>query len=390
MGNSEVVFLYGPSWDAPARLSKHHLARYWARTRRVLYVESPPNPLSFYTRFEEARALWERYRQGPIEVTEQLFVHTYFYPLPFWGGSVGFGGRWVNKCNQMIVRPQLSKRLQALDFNKPVLLVCSAHALPLVDHIPHRLLMYHCSDDYTAVPSRQTSFDQLERELIQRCDVVITTSDELRRAKENLNPSIVTVRNGVDFEHFSRTQAETEVAHELAGLPRPVVGYIGSVFRWIEQEWISQAARLLPTWSFVFIGPRQTNVSRLEALPNVHFLGPRPYNLLPEYLRGFDVATVPFTSNQVTLRASPIKFYEYLAAGIPVVATRLPDLEPLAEFAHLVTSAEGFTSALQQAVSQDTPESRQRRVKESRRHSWEARYVQLDAVIENIAGNRFR
>ena len=122
----------------------------------------------------------------------------------------------------------------------------------------------------------------------------------------------------------------------------------------------------------------------------MHFLGPRPYNLLPEYLRGFDVATVPFTSNQVTLRASPIKFYEYLAAGIPIVATRLPDLEPLAEFAHLVTSAEGFTSALQQAVSQDTPESRQRRVKESRRHSWEARYVQLDAVIENIAGNRFR
>ena len=203
----------------------------------------------------------------------------------------------------MIVRPQLSKRLQALDFNKPVLLVCSAHALPLVDHIPHRLLMYHCSDDYTAVPSRQASFDQLERELIQRCDVVITTSDELRRAKENLNPSIVTVRNGVDFEHFSRTQTETEVAHELAGLPRPVVGYIGSVFRWIEQEWVSQAARRLPTWSFVFIGPRQTNVSRLEALPNVHFLGPRPYNLLPKYLRGFDVATVPFTYNTLRVRA---------------------------------------------------------------------------------------
>lgn len=382
MNLPDIILLYGPTWDAPSQVSKHHLARYWARSRRVLYVEAPPNPLSFYTRREETIRLWKRYRRGPVQVAERLWVYTFFYPLPYRGSRIGLGGRWVNALNQAVIRPQLLRVLRRLGLERPILFLGSACALPLVDHIPHRLLVYHCSDDYTLVPSFPASFPELEAELIRRCDVVIATAEELRQAKQHLNPSIFTVTNGAQVEHFARTQApETQIAPELAGLPHPVVGYIGSVFRWIDQEMIAFAAQQRPSWNFAFVGPIQADVSTLRRYPNIHLLGPRPYQDLPSHLKGFDVAIVPFVLNEVTLRASPIKFYEYLASGVPVVATRLPDFEPFDHLVGLVHTPEEFVAALEESMQVDSSEAKKARMAEAQNHSWEARFKQMDSLL---------
>ncbi|MFQ5685033.1 MAG: glycosyltransferase [Candidatus Scalindua sp.] len=386
---SDILFLYGPTWDQPAQVSKHHLARYFSRGRRVLYVENPIHPLSFLTRREEALRLWKRYLNGPIEENERLWVSTFFYPLPYRGSRICLGGQWVNIVNQTVIRPQLLRLLDHLDFELPILFVGCAYALPLIEQIPHSLLVYHCSDDFTLTSSFPASFSDLEEELIRRCDVVITTSEELCQAKIHLGSKFVTVTNGAEIEHFASTQApDTQLAPELADLPQPIVGYIGSVFEWIDQEWVIQAARKLPTWSFVFIGPLMTDISKLRDLPNIHYLGPRRYEDLPKYLRGFDVTTVPFVTNDVTLRASPIKFYEYLASGVPIVATNLPDFEPLSDCAYLVKDATQFSSALQRAVSEDSQEKRQLRMTESQKYSWEVRGAQVNEIIENALSLR--
>ena len=383
MNGLDIILLYGPTWDQPGQLSKHHLARHWARTRKVLYVESPPNPLSFFTRREETNRLWQRYRHGPFQVAERLWVHTFFYPLPYRGRCIGLGGQWVNQFNQRVIRNQLQKVLKRLQFNMPILVVGSAHALPLAEHIPHSLMVYHCSDDFTQVPSFPESFPGLETELLRRCDLVICTAEELRRLKGHLNPNTITVPNGAQVEHFANCKApDKQIASELVDLPKPIVGYIGSVFRWINQEWVAQAARQLPDWSFVFIGPLQTDISLLRKLSNVYFLGPRPYTDLPLYLRGFDVAIVPFVINSLTLCVSPIKFYEYLASGTPVVASRLPDLEPLSKFSYLVEKSNEFVQALQRAVSDETPEACNKRINESRNHSWANRCGEVDQIIK--------
>ena len=145
---------------------------------------------------------------------------------------------------------------------------------------------------------------------------------------------------------------------------------------------IAHAAEARPDWRFVFVGPIATDVSQLQVLPNVHFLGPRPYADLPGYLKGFDVTTVPFIFHDVTLRASPIKFYEYLASGVPVVASRLPDFEPFAHLAGIVTTPEEFVTALEDAIAYDTLDKRQARMAEAQNHSWEVRFTQIDRLIE--------
>ena len=379
-----IVFLYGPTWDAPAQVSKQHLARYWAgRGRKVLYVEAPFHPLSLASRPGEVARMWRRYRNGPIEAVTNCYVQSYpaFYPyrarLPF------AGTRWMLEANAAIARRRLASLCRTLEIERPLVLVATATALPLLECLSPSLVLYHCSDDYTRVSSFPESFDGLERELAQLCDLVICTAETLREAKSGLHPFTRAVSNGADIDHFAGTQAEgTAPAGELARFDRPLIGYVGTVFEWIDQKMVLHAAQTHPEWSFVFIGPVTTDVGRLRRMANIHFLGPRPYEDLPGYLRGFDVAIMPFVVDDVTLRASPIKFYEYLASGLPVVATRLPDLEPFEELVHLVDAASEAERAIQAAIDDDTPARRQARMLESQSHSWDARFAQIDRLID--------
>ena len=286
-------------------------------------------------------------------------------------------------ANAAIARRRLAPLCRRLGIERPLVLVGTATALPLLDVLTPSLVLYHCSDDYTRISSFPRSFEALERELARRCDLVICTAKSLRDSKAGLHPFTFAVSNGADVEHFARTQAAgTSPARELSDLGTPIIGYIGTVFRWIDQDMVLHAARAHPEWSFVFIGPITTDVGALKKMPNVRFLGPRPYEDLPAYLRAFDVAVLPFVVDDVTLRASPIKFYEYLASGVPVVTTRLPDLEAFADLVHPVDTPVGFERALRAAMGGDTPERRRARMSESEGHSWEARFAQIDRLID--------
>ena len=378
------MILYAPTWDAAAQLSKHQLARHWARQgRRVLYVEVPFHPFSLASRPREVCRLWRRYVGGPQRVEPNLWAQAYPVFYPYRAGWPLAGTRWMLRLNQAAVRPQLAALCRRLGFHHPLVLVGTATALPLLNALEPSLVLYHCSDDYTCQPTFPASFARLEQDLINRCDLVVCTAEALRQAKAHLHPLTYTVTNGAQVTHFARAQApDTPVAPEVQELSRPVVGYIGTVFEWLDQRMIAHAAQAWPDWSFVFIGPITTDVNQLRILHNVHFLGPRPYADLPSYLKGFDVATVPFIFHDVTLRASPIKFYEYLASGVPIVATRLPDFEPFAHLVGLVTTPDEFTVALGDLITHDTPQKRQARMAEAQNHSWEARFTQIDRLIE--------
>lgn len=387
---ASYVLLYGPTWDAPSQVSKHHLARYWAgRGDRVLYVESQFHPLSLLTRRSEVGRMWGRFVSGPVEVADRLWVQSYPSLVPYRAGvplADSGPARWVNRLAPTAL---LRRAMRRAGIDRPIVVVGTATALPLVDRLDPSLVVYHCSDDYTNQPSFPRSFRDLERSLINRSDLVVCTAEELRRAKAPMNPQTHTVTNGADIGHFITTQdASTQVAPEIAGLPGPVVGYVGTVFEWLDVPMLARAARARPDWSFVFIGPVTTDVGAISGLPNVHLLGPRPYSELPRYLKGFDVATVPFVINYVTLRASPVKFYEYLASGVPIVATKLPDLERFAATAELFTTYDEFISGLDRAVADKSPESKAARMREADANSWQSRFTQVDRLIDEALVRR--
>jgi glycosyltransferase involved in cell wall biosynthesis len=381
----EIVMLYGPTWDAPSQVSKHHLARHWAsKGHRVLYVEAPFHVFSLLTRPREVLRLWRRYAGGPQEVEPNLWIQAYPVLYPYRAGWPLADSRWMLRLNQMLVGRQLRGLSSRLGFRDPVAVVGTAFSLFLLDDLHPSLILYHCSDDYTRQPTFPASFEALERELVERSDVVICTSEELRRAKAPLHDRTYAVANGAQVRHFARAQeAGTIVAPDLDELPRPIVGYIGSVFEWVDQRMLVYAAREHPSWSFVLVGPVTTDVGQLRSLSNIHLLGPRDYADLPSYLKGFDAATVPFVFHDVTMRASPVKFYEYLASGVPIVATMLPDFEPFRHMARLVSSPEEFSASLEAVIGGDTSAKREERIAESLNHSWEARFAEVDRIIDD-------
>jgi glycosyltransferase involved in cell wall biosynthesis len=184
-------------------------------------------------------------------------------------------------------------------------------------------LIYYCVDEYSAFEDFNGEAVRVaERRLIDRADLVITTSAALQESKEVLHPETHLVRHGVDVPHFTRSvdRGLTRPA-DLAGIPAPVYGFFGLIDHWFDVELMTAVARARPQASFVLLGDRRADTVSLEALPNVHLPGRRDYGQLPAYCAAFDAALLPFRINAMTRNVNPIKLREYLAAGLPVVST---------------------------------------------------------------------
>jgi glycosyltransferase involved in cell wall biosynthesis len=173
----------------------------------------------------------------------------------------------------------------------------------------------------------------------------------------------------------------------VAKLPRPVVGFVGGLSQWVDLELVAFLARAHPTWSFVLIGPLGIDASAVRAMANVHLLGARAYDALPGYLAAIDVGLIPFRDEPVTYHADPIKAYEYLAAGLPTVATDLPALRRLAHVVQLARSPEDFLRELDKAVEQGRARGRAERQTEAGKHSWQSRFAEVRQLIADTCAS---
>ena len=251
-----------------------------------------------------------------------------------------------------------------------------------------RALVYHCVDNVGALPGVDgIAFDKAERELLACADQIFATSPALRDRCIAVAPTRTEYFGNVaDIDHFAAARQAGSIPADLAAIPRPRLAYIGilSDFK-TDFELIEYAVRKRPDWHYVFIGNERQGqineaIARLKNRPNVHLLGWKPYAQLPSYLRGIDVALLPQLINDYTRAMFPLKYFEYLAAGRPVVATPLP---ALAEFTALHRVADGpssFIDAIASAISAPVVVPIDHPILQS--HSWEAR---LDAMLAGIA-----
>jgi glycosyltransferase involved in cell wall biosynthesis len=373
----EVVLLYAPPWFGATRFSKHHLASYFAsRGARVLYVEAPLSPLGLRRGRLFLKEL-QASMQPPRRVQERLWVCRHFVPLPYHAATPLTSTRAANRIGQKLLAPVLRRDLLRLGFKRPLIVAGLPHAVDCLPLLPRSALVYHCADDYAHVSGFPATLPRLEAELCRQADLVITTSETLCQARRAWNPRTYWIPNGTDIEHFSGPAPR---APELEHLPSPRVGFVGGLSEWVDLPLVADLARRRPAWSFVLIGPAAIDTSPVQALPNVHLLGPRPYADLPSYLTAMDVGVIPFKHNAVTFHADPIKAYEYLAAGLPVVATDLPALHRLSSVVHLANTPDDFTRGIEAALAEG-PARRAERQAEAARHSWTARFERFERLL---------
>jgi glycosyltransferase involved in cell wall biosynthesis len=288
-----------------------------------------------------------------------------------------YGVPAVRQLNANWLRLQVRWAMRRLGFRRPVNWVFNPAAGLVAGSLGEDLLIYYCVDEYAAfagVPSQALA--DLEEGLLRRADLVIVSAERLYRSKAGRNPRTVLVRHGVDHDHFRQAlDPPTPVPAEVVGLPRPVLGYFGLMSPdWVDVELLTRVARHFAGGSLVLLGKVAMDLSRLTALPNVHLLGRKPYGTLPAYAKGFDVGLIPFPVSEVTLNANPLKAREYLAAGLPVVSTPIPEVQVLPH-CRTAGSPVAFVGAIEDALRDPGPSHE--RSRSVRDQSWQTRLAEI-------------
>jgi GT2 family glycosyltransferase/glycosyltransferase involved in cell wall biosynthesis len=244
-------------------------------------------------------------------------------------------------------------------------------------------IIYDCMDEHGGFSTNHSSMLRYEDSLILGSDLALATSRALYDKIAPRARQALLLPNATDFEHFRSAGEQRPLAH----LPRPIIGYYGAISDWFDVDMVRTAAQARPDWQFVLIGHTfGADINWLQQCSNVHLLGEKPYEALPSYLHDFDVACIPFLLNSLTVATNPVKFYEYLSAGKPVVAVHLPDLKPYQEYFYPVRDAANFIEQVELALRENDADKVHRRAELARRNTWSARYQVLDAAISELYG----
>ncbi len=240
------------------------------------------------------------------------------------------------------------------------------------------LLAYDCMDDWDAFENMGEFNRTEERALVQECDALLVTAERLRQKFIGQGASPVLIRNGVDYTFFAGAASQSR----LARIPKPIVGYFGAIADWIDLDLIYEVATRRPQYSFILIGHVfGRDVKALQSLPNVHLLGNQPYDSIPSYLREFDACTIPFLLNNVTAATDPVKLYEYLSLGKPVVATAMGEIRAYSELIYFANGAEEFARRLDQCLQESGEERRNRRIEFAKQNTWASRVAAIDSAV---------
>jgi len=379
-GQSIVCFAHDFKGDPT---SKTHIMRVLSRSNRILWVNSigMRRPSASRSDLSRLASKLSRGLAGCREVERNIHVlDPLVIPLP----GVGV----VDRFNAMLLAAVLKRQCRRLGFRRPVLWSFLPTVGRLLEPFNGSLSLYHCVDEYAAFSGvSASSLRAMERDLVARADLVITSSEQLRDERAPLNANTHFVPHGVDVDHFAAAfHPGTRIPHDAEHLPRPVIGFFGLIADWVDRDLIRAIAAGRRDWSFLLIGKATTDLSSLRGLPNVHLVGQKPYASLPAYCKAIDVGIIPFRRNALTIRANPLKLREYLAAGLSVVSTPLPEVARYAGYVHMAEGPRAFTAAIETALSEGDEMSRRRRMEAVAAEGWEARVEEISRLIERRMG----
>lgn len=388
----DVVLFSTADWDHPFWTNKQHVAAQLAeRGFRVLYVESlglrrPTASGRDLARIgRRLRRAWQSVRQ----VRENLWVAS---PLAIpWHDSA-----LVRRLNDRMLSAWLARACRRLGFERPIAWTYNPLAGKLIASLNPSLVVYHAVDDLSAAPHMaRPTIESAERALAHAADLVLTTSESLQARLIGDNPHATHyLPNVADFDHFSQARSDRPLPADLAAIPAPRIGFVGALSSYkVDFELIAAVARARPDWHWVLIGQvgegqPETSISAL-GLPNVHLLGPRPYAELPNYLRGFDLATIPCPANDYTRAMFPMKFFEYLAAGRQVVVSNVPALISFGDVCQRVNSPEEFFEVVARILKAPTGVN-EAGVQVAARHTWQWRMDQMLTLMDHAWRERQR
>lgn len=381
----DIVCLSTQDWKGLWTRKQRFMHMFAKAGNRVLYVETSVHFLGFDVLPHDLSRFW-RFLEGPRLAESNVHAATLPILLPFFQMARG-----VNEANHVLILAMLRRWIKQLNFHRPLLWVYTPFSEPVIRNLEHSGSVYECVDEFRAARGfvHSAVIGAMEDSLLRKVDVTFVTQENLLARRAALCKNTFCVPNGVDIDLFlSVSQGNSPPSSKIDRLPRPRLGFVGHIQYWIDLELIRYLAERRPHWSFVLIGPVApfVRIDRLKNLPNVHFLGRKPQSEIPTLLKEVDVCLNPYFTGELADNCSPLKLYEYLAAGKPIASTEMPEARKFPNDIAVGVSYEDFLRKCE-ALLGGLPEPAstvQHRIDTASAHSWKNRFEQVNAVVERI------
>jgi len=372
--------------------SDFQLMRRIAGTRPVLLVNSiamrmplPGRSTMVIRRIARKARSMMRTASHPIAELPDFTVMTPLF-LPF------YGSRTIRRLSASLVRTQVQRTARHVGIHDPICVVTIPTAWEVVRTMHPRAVVFNRSDKHSAfAEAPQDHIRSLEEGLLRHADLVVYVSRALMAAEASqTGDRAFFLDHGVDLEHFRR-RPPTEEPPDLRAIPHPRIGFFGGFDDYItDLDLLERVARQIPTAHLVLIGDATVSMQRFESIPNVHWLGFRPYPDIPRYGSGFDVALMPWVRNEWIQSCNPIKLKEYLALGLSIVTTDFPEAWKYQDWLRIATDADDFVAKVRMALAEGCPATPAERRRAVAQASWDARAQELIDLAEQAAARRKR
>lgn len=382
--NQTLVFVSLEDWDEIWRRNQFVCRELTQRGWEILFVE-PAADWSAGLRLRE----WEQFSRRPMWSPQGMPGIRVVRPVKLLPKSHD----WGEALNRRLWMKCVVGVLRRLNWVKPALWVNNQLLWPVAaqrEHWAH--VLYDVTDDWSTAGGTEAWLAQVRRDDAAMADVadeIVVCSDALAQARqERWGQKLTLVANGVDLAHFEKVDTST-VAADLMALPDAELRlcYSGTAHPdRLDVDLIAAIAGARPQWSWVFIGPNHMGeADQLKlAMPNITFLGPRPYADLPSYLAGVDVCVTPHRVTAFTESLNPIKLWEYLAVGHPIVSTQVAGFRDFPQEVALAGDAPAWIAAIEamlQTTDEDKQKAKDHRRKQVRDHGWTARTEVLESRL---------
>jgi hypothetical protein len=379
MKAAEDIICLAKDWHEP-KTSNNHVMEELAKRHRVLWVNSVAtrNPnLGSANDLAKIVRKFGSWLRGAETVHDNLRVLTpIVLPFP--------RSRAARAVNRLLLGWLVRRAAREWGFQSPQLWIFPPNAVDYIGQFGESRLVYYCVDEWSEFTHLDASFiRRKEAELLKAADVVFAVSENLRKSKSALNKNTHLIPHGVNHNLFAQAlRGDFEVAEPLRGLRRPVIGFYGTIYDWIDQDLLAGIARLRPAWSIVLVGKVMTDVARLRACANIQLMESQPYDQLPRFCKGFDVGIVPYDLRDPRMQSvNPLKLREFLAAGMCVVSVDLPEVRKMEQGVLVATGVEDFVVQIEHALGLNAAAQKKQRSDTMKSESWTARVARIEEIL---------
>ena len=351
--------------------------------KRVLFIENTGArgpKIGDAKRIKERVFNWIKSTHGFTDIENNLTIYSsLFIPLPY--------NKIAVFINNFLISTAIKKWMRIVEFSSPIIITFLptplAHAL--IKEFDSTLIIYYCANNMSEALPEMKKLVSWEEELFKKSDLVFSISEEISERAKVSAKYVYSYPAGVDFDLFKNAKDNATIPEDLNSLPKPIVGYVGALSGVLDQKLIIEMALQMPLVTFALIGPIYSDINNLKKYSNIKILGVKPHNLIPAYMKGFNIGIIPYVVNKFTDSVYSCKLNEYLAMGLPVVSTDMREIRSFVKrhgsMLLIGKDTSDFIVKVKLSIEDSNKAKRVQRIEIAKSNGWSERFIEISKTI---------